>query len=110
MQQQHTQPLKVRPGDERVKVRIVVREIERYVRVVDMPRWLHETHRRLLATSPAKDAARVAELMVDLFITDHGDEFTKHTEVESFEIVPDDEPEDLVVNPGAAGAQPCTSS
>ena len=108
--QQQAQPLEARPGDERVKVRIVVREIERYVRVVDMPSWLHETHRRLLASSPPEDAARVAELMVDCFVTNHGDDFTEHTEVESFELVPDDEPEDLVVNPGAAGAQPCTSS
>lgn len=104
------QPLAVRYSDERVKVRIVVREVERYTRVVEMPRWLHETHRRLLDSSPAEDAERVATLMVDLFVTNFGDDFTEHIEVESFEIVPDDETEDLVINPGATGGQPCTSS
>lgn len=86
---------------ERVKVRIVVREIERYERVVDMPRALFELNRERLAKASPDVAPGIACLMFDAFVSDAGDDFTELVEVEAFELTDTDEAESLVVDPGA---------
>ncbi len=86
---------------ERVKVRIVVREIERYERVVEMPRALFELSRERLAKASAAAAPGIACLMFDAFVSDAGDDFTTLTEVEAFELTDPDAAESLVVDPGA---------
>lgn len=88
--------------DERVKVRIVVREVERYERVVEMPRALFELNRERLGRASAEMAPAIACLMFDAFVSDAGDDFTELTEVEAFELTDPDAAESLVVDPGAS--------
>jgi hypothetical protein len=87
---------------ERVKVRIVVREIERYERVVDMPRGMFEQNKNRLAEasaiSPGREAG-IALLMFEQFITDTDDNYSELTEVEAFELTDLGEDEDLIVDP-----------
>lgn len=71
---------------DRVKVRIAVREIERYERVVEMPRALFEENRRRLRHAAPDVVGDVATLLVDCFVDNHGDEFDELTEIEAFEL------------------------
>lgn len=86
--------------DERVKVRIVVREIERYERVVEMPRALFDLNRARLARASVDVAPGIARLMFDAFVSDEGDDFTELTEVEAFELTDPEAAESLVVFDG----------
>lgn len=71
---------------DRVKVRLVVREIERYERVIEMPRALFEENRRRLDQAGADVVGDVACLLVDCFVDDHGDDFSELTEIEAFDL------------------------
>lgn len=88
---------------DRVKVRLVVREIERYERVVEMPRALYEMNRRRLDQAGPDVVGDVACLLVDCFVDDHGDDFSELTEIEAFELTDPDAAESVVVDPGYAG-------
>lgn len=71
---------------DRVKVRIAVREIERYERVVEMPRALFEESRRRLDQASPDVVGDVAFLLVDCFVDDREDEVDELTEIEAFEL------------------------
>jgi hypothetical protein len=71
---------------DRVKVRLVVREVERYERVVEMPRGLFELNRDRLAQAGPDVVGDVACLLVDCFADHEHDELTEHTEIEVFEL------------------------
>lgn len=87
---------------DRVKVRIAVREIERYERVVEMPRALFEENRRRLAQAGPDVVGDVACLLMDCFVDNHGDDFDELTEVETFELVDSTEAASLEVFDGYA--------
>ena len=88
-----------------VDVRLVVREIERYERVVRMPRALYEMNRDRLQNAGPAVVEEVASLIVDCFVDDHGDDFTELTEIEAFALVGEEAVPDLVVDgPAAEGA------
>jgi len=87
---------------DRVKVRIAVREIERYERVIEMPRALFEENRRRLAQASPDVVGDVACLLVDCFVDNHGDDFDELTEIEAFELVDSLEAASLEVFDGYA--------
>lgn len=89
---------------DRVKVRIAVREIERYERVVEMPRALFEENRRRLLNAGPDVVGDVACLLVDCFVDDCGDDFDELTEIEAFELADPDEVEHMRVFDGGAQA------
>lgn len=87
-----------------VDVRLVVREIERYERVVRMPRTLYELNRDRLVNASPVVVEEVASLIVDCFVDDHGDDFTELTEIEAFVLADEEAVPDLVVDgPSADG-------
>lgn len=85
---------------DRVKVRLVVREVERYERVVEMPRALFELNRDRLANASPDVVPEVACLLVDCFVDDHGDDFDEFTEIERFELADPAEAASLEVYDG----------
>lgn len=85
-----------------VAVRLVVREVERYERVVRMPRALYEMNRDRLQNAGPAVVEEVASLIVDCFVDDHGDDFTQLTEIEAFALADEDAVPDLVVDGPAA--------
>lgn len=85
---------------DRVKVRMVVREVERYERVVEMPRALFELNRDRLTSASPDVVGEVACLLVDCFVDDHGDDFDELTEIEAFELADPDEAASLEVFDG----------
>lgn len=85
---------------DRVKVRLVVREVERYERVVEMPRALFELNRDRLTHASPDVVPEVACLLVDCFVDDHGDDFDEFTEIERFELADPAEAASLEVYDG----------
>lgn len=90
---------------DRVKVRLVVREVERYERVVEMPRALYELNRDRLAQATPDVVPEVACLLVDCFVDDHDDDFEELTEIEAFELADPSEEASLEVFDGGVLAK-----
>lgn len=90
-----------------VNVRMVVREVQRFQRVVRMPRELFEFNCQRLANAEPNAAQDVAGLIVECFYDHLGDELTEHTELECFELAKrSNETPDLVVDPGGSAVPP----
>lgn len=84
-----------------VNVRVVVRDIDRYERVVRMPRSLFESNREQLAQAAHSPllASEIASSMFDCFVDGYGDDLSELTEVEAFELAAPDDAHSMLVDP-----------